>query len=187
MEHSRITKETQVNVRLNLDGSGSVSISTGMAFFDHLIRTLGIHGGLDLTLSGSGNLKHHIVEDIGITLGEAFRKALGDCRGIQRFGFALVPMDDALALAAVDLVSRPYSRIDLKMCREVIEDTSSEDIVHFLESFTASLRANVHIIIESGTNNHHKAESAFKALALSLRQAVSLTGSDEIRSEKGIL
>jgi imidazoleglycerol-phosphate dehydratase len=187
IEHSRVTKETQINVKVNLDGSGTTLISTEIAFFDHLLRTLGIHSRIDLTIDGKGDLRHHIVEDVGITLGEAVRKALGDNRGIHRFGYAIIPMDDALALAAVDLATRPYTRIDLKIVGDTIEDTTTEDILHFLESFALSLRANVHILVEYGTNDHHKAESAFKALAFSLRQAVDLTGNEEIPSAKGML
>jgi imidazoleglycerol-phosphate dehydratase len=187
IEHSRTTKETQISVKLNLDGSGVTHVSTGIAFFDHLVRTLSTHSKIDLTIEGKGDLRHHIVEDVGITLGEAFRKALGDSRGIQRFGYAIIPMDDALTLAAVDLATRPYTKIDLKIVGDVIEDTTREDILHFLESFALSLRANLHIVVEYGSNDHHKVESAFKALALSLRQAVSSTGSNEIPSAKGII
>ncbi len=187
VEHSRVTKETQVNVKLNLDGTGVASASTGIAFFDHLLRTLAAHGRIDLTIAGKGDLRHHLVEDVGITLGEAFRKALGDGRGIQRFGYALIPMDDALALSAVDLANRPCSRIDLKIEGDAIEDMTKQDLVHFLESFASSLRANIHIAVKYGTNDHHKIESAFKALALSLRQAASLTGSYDIPSQKGML
>ena len=186
-EHSRTTKETQINVKLNLDGSGATHVSTGIAFFDHLMRTLGVHSRIDLVIDGKGDLRHHIIEDVGITLGETFRKALGDSRGIQRFGYAMIPMDDALALAAVDLATRPYAKIDLKIVGDAIEDTGSEDILHFLESFALSLRANIHIVVEYGSNDHHKVESAFKALALSLRQAVTSTGSSEIPSAKGTL
>jgi len=187
VEHSRATKETQISVKLNLDGAGTTDISTGIAFFDHLLRTLGVHSRIDLVIDGKGDLRHHIVEDVGITLGEAFRKALGDSRGIHRFGYAVIPMDDALALAAVDLATRPYTKIDLKIVGDTIEDTTSEDILHFLESFALSLRANIHILVEYGNNDHHKVESAFKALALSLRQAVSSTGSGEIPSAKGTI
>jgi len=187
VEHSRKTKETQISVKLNLDGSGVTHISTGIAFFDHLMRTLGVHSRIDLTIDAKGDLRHHTVEDVGITLGEAFRKALGDGRGIQRFGYAVVPMDDALSLAAVDLATRPYTKIDLKIAGDSIEDTTREDILHFLESFALSLRANLHMIVEYGSNDHHKVESAVKALALSLRQAVSSTGTSEIASAKGTL
>ncbi len=187
VEHSRKTRETQIKVKLNLDGSGDVHISTGIAFFDHLMQTLGVHSRIDLTVDAKGDLRHHTIEDVGITLGEAFRKALGDGRGIQRFGYAVVPMDDALTIVAVDLATRPYTKIDLKIVGDNIEDTTREDILHFLESFALSLRANLHMIVEYGSNDHHKVESAIKALALSLRQAISTTGVSTIASAKGTL
>ncbi|MEM2820476.1 MAG: imidazoleglycerol-phosphate dehydratase, partial [Candidatus Bathyarchaeia archaeon] len=139
-------------------------------------------------IEASGDLSHHVAEDVAICLGEAIRRALGDVAGIRRFGYAIVPMDCSLAFAAVDISNRPYSKIDLKIEGKRIEDMPCEDIYHFLETLANSLRANIHVWVEYGLNDHHKVEASFKALALSLRQALSL---DPLRSgvasSKGVL
>jgi len=185
-EVTRKTRETQISVRLNLDGEGRVETATGVAFLDHLLRTLGVHSRIDLKIEGRGDLKHHVIEDVGICLGEALRKALGEGVGINRFGYAIVPMDDALAMAAVDLVTRPYAKIELAIASDSLEDAAREDLLHFLETFATSLRATIHIHVQYGTNDHHKAEAAIKALALSLRQAVTISPSSKnIPSAKG--
>lgn len=185
-ELTRKTMETEISVKLNLDGNGKVETDTGIAFFDHMIRTLGVHSRIDLKINGRGDLKHHVIEDVGICLGEAMRKALGDGVGINRFGYAIVPMNDALVTAAVDLVTRPYAEIDLTMEANALEDVAREDLTHFLETFIISLRATVHIKTQYGVNDHHKIEAAIKALALSLRQAVATSpNSRNIPSAKG--
>jgi imidazoleglycerol-phosphate dehydratase len=169
----RKTKETEVTAKVNLDGEGKCSISTGIAFFDHLLMSFATHSLIDVTAKVQGDLKHHCIEDLAIGLGEALNKALGSREGIVRFGFAAVPMDDSLAFAALDLVKRPYAVINLKLKGKKIEDMATEDIVHFFETLATSLSANVHVWTEYGGNDHHKAEAAVKALALCLKQAVA--------------
>jgi imidazoleglycerol-phosphate dehydratase len=173
-EVNRKTKETDVHVKVNLDGEGKVAVSTGVPFLDHLITSLATHSLIDVEASVKGDLVHHCVEDLAIGLGEAVNKALGTREGITRFGNAAAPMDCSLAFAAVDLVKRPYFKIDLKLKGTKVEGMPTEDIVHFFESFATSLGSNVHVYVEYGSNDHHKAEAAVKALALSLRQAVAM-------------
>jgi imidazoleglycerol-phosphate dehydratase len=170
----RKTKETEVTAKVNLDGEGKTDITTGVAFFDHLLTSFATHSLIDVTAKVKGDLKHHSIEDLAIGLGEALSKALGNREGITRFGFAAVPMDESLAFAAVDLVKRPYAVINLKLKGKKIEDMATEDIVHFFETIATSLCANVHVWTEYGGNDHHKAEAAVKALALSLKQAVAV-------------
>jgi imidazoleglycerol-phosphate dehydratase len=170
----RKTKETEVTTKVNLDGEGKNEIATGVAFFDHLLTSFSTHSLIDLTAKVQGDLKHHSIEDLAIGLGEALSKALSDREGITRFGFAAVPMDDSLAFAALDLVKRPYAVVNLKLKGKKVEDMATEDIVHFFETLAASLSANVHVWTEYGGNDHHKAEAAVKALALSLKQAIAV-------------
>ena len=167
----RKTNETQVKVNLNLDGTGKTDIDTNVKFLDHMIRELAVHSLIDLEVKAKGDLKHHIVEDVAITLGEALKQALGERKSIRRFGQAIVPMDDALALVSIDLVQRSYSDIELDLWCGQIEDIASEDIQHFIETLTSSLKFTLHIHVIKGTNNHHKVEAVFKGLALSLREA----------------
>jgi imidazoleglycerol-phosphate dehydratase len=173
-EVNRKTLETEVYVKVNLDSVGKADVHTGIAFLDHLIATLAFHSLVDVELSVKGDLKHHIAEDVAICLGQAIRKALKGGDGITRFGFAAVPMDCSLAFSAVDLAKRPYAKIDLKLRGKKIEDMPSEDIHHFLETLAMSMQANIHIWTLYGANDHHKAEAAIKALALSLRQAITI-------------
>src|SRR4030067_1233641 len=170
----RKTRETEVTVKVNLDGEGKADVKTGVSFLDHMITSLATHSLIDITASVQGDLKHHAVEDLAICLGEALNKALGTREGLARFGYAAAPMDCSLALAAVDLVKRPYFKIDLKLRGKKVEEMPTEDINHFFESLANALQANVHVFVEYGSNDHHKAEAATKALALSLRQAVAL-------------
>ena len=170
----RKTLETSITVEVNLDGEGRNLCETGIKYLDHMLTTLSKHSLIDLTVKATGDLRHHVVEDVAITLGETISKALEDRAGIVRFGFASVPMDDALAAVSLDLVKRPYSVIDLKLQHESIEDMLNDDIQHFLQSFTQSLEATLHIRAEYGEDDHHKVEAAFKALALSLRQAITV-------------
>ncbi|MCP8308960.1 MAG: imidazoleglycerol-phosphate dehydratase HisB [archaeon] len=170
----RKTSETEVKVMVNLDGEGKSSVKTGLKFLDHMIKTLSTHSLIDISITAKGDLKHHLIEDIAIGLGEALRDALGSREGINRFGSSMVPMDCSLAIAAIDLVKRPYSVIDLKIKGKAVEDIKTEDIYHFLKSLSSSLEANLHLQVQYGLNDHHKIEAAFKALALSLRQAISI-------------
>src|SRR5271155_2752140 len=149
-EVTRKTKETDITVRVMLDGTGKVEAKTGIAFLDHMLHSLATHGLLDLTVRATGDLQHHIVEDVAITLGKAVSKALGDRAGIRRFGQAIVPMDDALALAAVDLVKRPYSSIQLGLERAMLEDAPREDLEHFFTSIATSLGSTLHIKVLDG-------------------------------------
>ena len=167
----RKTNETLVNVNLNIDGKGKINIDTSVKFLDHMIGELAVHSFIDLEVNARGDLKHHIVEDVAITLGEALKQALGDRKSIRRFGQAIVPMDDALALVSIDLVQRPYSDVELDLWCGQIEDMASEDIQHFIETLTSSLQFTLHVHVMRGTNNHHKVEAVFKGLALSLREA----------------
>ena len=171
---SRKTKETDVQVSVNLDGEGKAQIDTEVPFLSHMITSLATHSLIDIEASVKGDLVHHSVEDLAIGLGEALNKALGTREGIARFGSAAAPMDCSLAFAAVDLVKRPYFKIDLKLKGKKVEGMPTEDIVHFFESLATALQSNVHVYVEYGSNDHHKAEAAIKALALSLRQAVAI-------------
>jgi imidazoleglycerol-phosphate dehydratase len=170
----RKTRETEVTVKVELDGEGKVEAGTGVSFFDHLLTSFATHSLINVNAKVKGDLKHHAIEDLAIGLGEALSKALGNREGITRFGYAAVPMDDSLSFAAVDLVKRPYSMINLKLRGKKVEDMATEDITHFFETLATSLSANVHVWTEYGGNDHHKAEAAIKALALSLKQAVAV-------------
>jgi imidazoleglycerol-phosphate dehydratase len=184
----RKTKETEVSVKVNLDGSGKVNTNTGVPFLDHMVTSLATHSMIDMTANVTGDLRHHSVEDLALGLGEALSKALGARDGIARFGYAAVPMDCSLAFAAVDLVKRSYFKIDLKLRGKKIEDMPTEDINHFFESLATSLCANIHVYVQYGSNDHHKIEAAVKALALSLRQAVALDPKRKgVPSSKGVI
>jgi len=187
-EVRRKTRETEISIKVNLDSVGKADIKTGIAFLDHMITSLATHSLIDITANVKGNLSHHIAEDVAICLGEALRKALGEGKGITRFGYAIVPMDCSLAFSALDLAKRPYTKIDLKLKGKKIEDMVCEDIYHFLETLATSLQASLHIWIQYGINDHHKVEAAFKALALSLKQAVaSDPRRSGIPSAKGVI
>jgi imidazoleglycerol-phosphate dehydratase len=184
----RKTKETEVKVKVNLDGSGKVEVETGVPFLDHMVTSLATHSMIDINAKVTGDLRHHSVEDLAIGLGEALSKALGTREGIARFGYAAAPMDCSLAFATVDLVKRPYFKIDLKLRGKKIEDMPTEDINHFFESLATSLCANVHVYVQYGSNDHHKAEASVKALALALRQAVAMDPRRKgVPSSKGVI
>jgi len=170
----RKTRETEVKVKVNLDGEGKADVKTGMRFLDHMVTSFATHSLIDVTAKVTGDLEHHSVEDLAICLGKSLNKALGTREGLTRFGYAAAPMDCSLAFAAVDLVKRPYFKIDLKLRGKKIEDMATEDINHFFESFAISLAANVHIFTQYGSNDHHKVEASVKALALSLKQAAAM-------------
>ncbi len=187
-EFRRETSETVVSVELNLDGTGEGAIETPLAFFNHMLGSLATHGLIDMRVDAQGDLGHHIVEDAAIGVGSAIKRALGDGKGIVRFGYALVPMDCSLASCALDLGGRPYAVVDLNTDDATVEDTAVEDLTHFLETLATSMGANLHIKVEYGRNDHHKVEAAFKALALSLRQAVSADPRRKgVPSSKGVI
>ena len=184
----RKTRETEVKVKVNLDGEGLADANTGVSFLDHMITSLATHSMIDITAMVKGDLRHHAVEDLAIGLGEALNKALGSREGITRFGSAAAPMDCSLAFAAVDLVKRPYFKIYLKLRGKKVEDMPTEDINHFFETLATSLCANVHVFVQYGSNDHHKAEAAVKALALSLRQAMAVDPRRKgVPSSKGVI
>lgn len=166
----RRTSETDVEAELDIDGKGVSDVSTGIEFLDHMLKAFSTHSLIDLKVEASGDLRHHVIEDVAICLGEALGKALEDRSGIRRFGYSIAPMDDALALAAVDLVERPYSHVEL--VTGMLEGISGLELEHFIRSFSMSARLTVHLEVIHGLDGHHIAEAAFKALALAMRQAV---------------
>lgn len=185
----RTTKETDIYVEVNLDGKGRCNINSGLGFFDHMLEQIGKHSGLDLTIQVKGDLnvdEHHTIEDTAIALGEAILKALGDKRGIERYGYAL-PMDECLCSVALDFGGRPWLVWDATFNREYVGDMPTEMFLHFFKSFSDSARMNLNIKAE-GTNEHHKIEGIFKALARSLKMAIKRDiYSYELPSTKGIL
>ncbi|NIM45303.1 MAG: imidazoleglycerol-phosphate dehydratase HisB [Nitrososphaeria archaeon] len=183
----RKTKETNVSIKINLDGQGEAKTSTGVKFLDHLLNTLVLHSCFDLELEANGDLQHHLIEDVAICLGQALKEAMGKRENIKRFGYSIVPMDEALVLSSVDLVRRAYSKIDLAFERDKIEDTYVEDLIHFLNSLTSSAEITLHVKVIHGENDHHKAEACFKSLALSLREALSTNSRGQAPSLKGVM
>ena len=186
----RKTAETDIRLTLNLDGTGQADVNTGIGFLDHLLTSLARHGRFDLELSCQGDLQvddHHTAEDCAIVLGEAIDKALDQRRGINRFGWALAPLDEALARAAVDLSGRGMAVVRLDLSGQPLGDLRAENIPHVIRSLAASAKATIHLDVLRGDNDHHRAESAFKALALALRQAVAADGTDRIPSTKETL
>ena len=185
----RTTKETDIYVRINLDGTGKCNISTGLGFFDHMLEQIGRHSGSDLDIRVRGDLnvdEHHTIEDTAIALGEAILKALGDKRGIERYGFCL-PMDDCLCSVALDFGGRPWLVFDAKFTREKIGDMPTEMFLHFFKSLSDAARMNLNIKAE-GDNEHHKIEGIFKALAKSIKMAVKRDiYKYELPSTKGVL
>jgi imidazoleglycerol-phosphate dehydratase len=187
----RETRETQIAVELDLDGAGGWEVSTGNGMLDHLLAQLVRHGLLDLKVQAKGDATgwHHLVEDVGIVLGQAVREALGERRGIRRMGHAIVPLDEALALVAVDLSGRGHATVDTGLGTEMVEGLSGDLVGHFLEAFAVEGRLTLHARVLAGANAHHKAEALFKALARALRDAVEpdpRSGTD-VPSTKGTL
>ena len=175
-EISRKTKETQIRLALDLDGTGRCAARTGVGFFDHMMDLLARHSLCDLSIDAKGDLDvdaHHTVEDVGIVLGQAIEKALGDKRGIYRYGWAIVPMDESLAQVAIDLSGRPAFVFNVKFPRGTIGDFPVELVEEFFKSVATNAKMNLHIAVPYGTNNHHISEAIFKATAKALRQAVS--------------
>ncbi|MGY5853061.1 MAG: imidazoleglycerol-phosphate dehydratase [Candidatus Thorarchaeota archaeon] len=185
---NRTTKETDVSLALDLDGQGVAEIDFSPVFMQHMVTSMVVHSGLDVTIKAQGDLQHHIIEDVALCLGKAIRESVGDYRTISRFGHAIVPMDCSLALAAVDICNRPHAVIDLSSTTPQIEDTQTEDIEHFLHSLATSLSAAVHLKVLYGDNEHHKIEAAFKALGMALRSATRMRGNySPPASSKGVL
>ena len=187
---SRKTLETAIEVELALDGAGRAEVASGIGFLDHMLGALARHARFDLSLKCRGDLEvddHHTVEDCGLALGQALDQALGERRGIARFGSAYAPLDEALVRAVVDLSGRPCAVVELGLTREALGGLACENIAHFFASFATAGRMALHVDVLRGANDHHRAEAAFKAAALALRQAVRLDGSDQVPSTKGVL
>ncbi|OHB54910.1 MAG: imidazoleglycerol-phosphate dehydratase [Planctomycetes bacterium GWF2_42_9] len=186
---SRKTKETDINLQINLDGEGKYDLNTGIGFLDHMLSHLSKHSKIDMVLNAKGDLEvdqHHTVEDVAICLGEAIVEALGDKKGIARYGNSAVPMEDALANIALDLSGRPFCVYNVQYRTEKIGDFDVECVEELLRSFANHGKFNLHITVPHGTNSHHIAEAIFKALGQSLGQAVKIIGKD-IPSTKGSL
>lgn len=183
---NRKTSETDVKLKLVIDGKGSAKISTTIPFFDHLLDSLARHGSFDLTITATGDNDHHTIEDVSIVLGQAFSDALGDKKGITRFGDSIVPMDDVLVMTSVDLGGRAYCANGVKFRFKKIEGISTEMIDHFMESFAHEFKINLHTKLMEGKNEHHKAEALFKSVGISLKKACSITRTD-VPSTKGVL
>lgn len=187
---SRKTKETEINVTLNLDGSGVYWVSTGLPFFDHMLQLFAKHSSFDLELTARGDLAvdgHHTVEDAGMCLGRAMKEALGEKYGINRYGHAIIPMDEALTMAAVDLSGRGFLAFDAPMPATRVGDFDTELVEEFLRALAVNGEFNLHIRLMAGKNTHHIIESIFKALARSLREAAATGGGSGIPSTKGTL
>src|SRR3954469_7346042 len=189
---SRQTKETRISLSLNLDGTGQSSPTTGVGFFDPMLDLLARHSLIDLTANAEGALHvdaHHTVEDVGIVLGQAIEKSLGDKRGIHRYGWAIVPMDESLAQVAIDLSGRPAFVFNANFPGATIGDFPVELVEEFFKSLATNAKMNLHVSVPYGTNNHHISEAIFKATAKALRQAVSLDprNSGDVPSTKGSL
>lgn len=172
----RETGETAISIRLNLDGRGRYDVTTGIRFLDHMLDLVARHGGFDLTVRATGDLdvdQHHTVEDLGIALGEAVTAALGSRKGINRAGYFVMPMDESLGVAAVDLGGRAHSVVDLKLRVRMVGDLQAELVTDFFEGFARGARANVHLKVLYGRSSHHQVEALFKAFGRALRMACS--------------
>lgn len=186
----RKTKETHVTCVLALDGDGQSNIATGLSFFDHMLENFCKHARLNLALQCKGDVHvddHHTVEDCALVLGEAVGKALGNAAGIARFGYAYAPLDEALSRVVIDFSGRPYADVDLKFRQAKIGDVSSENVMHFFQSFATAAKVTLHVTQLTGVNDHHLCESTFKAFALALGMAIKPSGFFDIPSTKGVL
>ncbi|HWP84600.1 MAG TPA: imidazoleglycerol-phosphate dehydratase HisB [Terriglobia bacterium] len=188
----RITTETQIRARLALDGKGKYSVRTGVRFFDHMLELFAKHGGFDLEIQATGDLdvdQHHTVEDVGIVLGDCFKQALGDKRGINRAGYFIMPLDETLAVAAVDLSGRPYLVCDAKFKQPIVGDLQTELVEDFFHGFATHAGANVHLKLLYGRSTHHAVEALFKTFARAMKMAVSRDArlKREMPSTKGLL
>jgi imidazoleglycerol-phosphate dehydratase len=186
----RNTAETQIRLSIDLDGSGASAISTGIGFFDHMLTHIAKHGKIDLTVQGTGDLhvdEHHLVEDVGICLGKCIQSALGEKRGIERFGVGFVTMDESLARTVIDLSGRNYLAFQAQFTRDTINGFPLELLREFFQAVSSEARMNLHIALLYGVNAHHEAEAIFKSFGRALREAVRVTGGSDIPSTKGIL
>lgn len=185
----RTTKETDIQVELNLDGNGNTSISTGIGFFDHMLDQLGKHSGMDLSVSAKGDLHiddHHLVEDVGLAVGDCLLKALDDKKGISRYGFFYVPMDETLVRVVLDLSGRPYCVFNASFTRDKVGEMNTEMVREFFVAVSNTLKCNLHVEVLYGINDHHKIEGIFKAFARALKIAITVTGTS-LPSTKGVL
>ena len=185
---SRKTSETDIVIKMDLEGTGKYDSSTGVNFFNHMLESFSKHSMIDLDVQASGDIEiddHHTIEDVGILLGEAFSNAIGDKKGIKRMAHAIVPMDESVATVAIDISGRSYCNMDLKFKNEKIGDMTSDIVIHFFESFASSAKLNIYGTVE-GVNDHHKAEAIFKAFAKSIKEAIKIEH-DQIPSTKGVL
>lgn len=191
-EITRTTRETDIALTLDLDGSGQYDVATGIGMLDHLLESLARHALFDLKVQAKGDIErdtHHLLEDIGLVLGQALNQALGDRRGITRFADATIAMDEALAQVVIDLGGRSYAAIDMPFVRDLVGELPTENIAHLLEAMAQEGRMNLHVRVLSGDNDHHIAEAAFKGLARCLRTAVTIDAraADAIPSTKDVL
>ena len=187
--HSRKTAETDISATINLDGSGTSSCETGVVFLDHMLTSFSRHSGIDVQLRCNGDLEvddHHTVEDVALVLGKAIVEALGDKKGIGRYGWAIIPMDEALAQCSLDLGGRSYCVFRAEFQRPVIQGLSTEMVEHFFVSLSRTMNANLHLAVLEGRNTHHMIEALFKSLAYAMKQAVKIEGA-EIKSTKGVI
>ncbi len=188
---TRKTRETEIDLKINLDGKGESDISCDLGFFTHMLDCLALHGKIDITASLKGDLHidaHHLVEDTGIVLGKALKEALGDKKGIQRAGFFFFPMDETLAMASLDLSGRPYFHCDFQPAKDMVGDFPCDLVFDFFSALSSSLGAAIHLRILYGRSDHHKIEALFKAFARALKMACSFTDNPgSIPSTKGVL
>ncbi|MCK9443944.1 MAG: imidazoleglycerol-phosphate dehydratase HisB [Tissierellaceae bacterium] len=185
----RNTKETKIELKLNIDGTGSTNIDTGIGFFDHMLTAMCFYAGFDLELRCDGDLHvdtHHTVEDIGLSLGKALKECLGDKKGIKRFSSTITPMDESLALVAIDISNRPFLVENMEFKKEKIGTMDSEDFKEFLRAFAFSSSITLHIDLMRGENDHHKVEAVFKGLGRALKEAVEIVD-NRVVSTKGVL
>lgn len=189
-QFERSTNETTISAEVNLDGEGRSQINSGLGFFDHMLDALARHSGVDISIRCQGDLiidDHHSIEDCALVLGNAVDKALGDRKGITRFASTYAPLDESLVRVVLDFSGRPYSYVELGFVRELIGQVATENITHFFQSLAVSMRATIHVDLIRGQNDHHKAEAAFKAFALALREATRLSRGLTVPSTKGTL
>lgn len=188
-EIMRKTKETEVNVYVNLDGEGHVDIDTGIGFFDHMLTAFGVHSGFDLTIKVKGDLDvdpHHTVEDTGIVLGQALASAIGDKNGISRYGMAFIPMDEALGFSSVDICGRPFLKYKVRFASEKLGDMDTQLVEEFFRAVAFNSCTTLHVKRQYGKNDHHICEAVFKAFAHAFKKAVKVE-SDNVLSTKGVL
>ena len=186
----RNTKETQIKLSLNLDGSGICDINTGIEFFDHMLTQISTHGLIDLKIQAKGDLGvdcHHLIEDTGIALGQALKEALGDKKGITRYGKAIIPMDETLVLCAIDISNRPYANIDDPFTVKMLGEFQTEMVKEFFIALANNAGFNIQTIILRGTNNHHMVEGTFKAFARALLEAITINPRFGLPTSKGVL